>query len=197
MSFNVDTFRTVMQWDGARPNLFEVYLTFPNYVQLGSLAGQQSRFMCKASSLPGSTINPVPVPYFGREVKVAGNRTFQDWTVNIINDEDFVIRNAFEQWHRGINENVANIRSRGAISTSPLFPGSSYAIDAEVYQYAKMGGAPIKGYRFVGMWPNDIASIELDWGSNDTIEEFSVTLSYQYWTTLDTVASNPIVSSVL
>jgi len=192
MAFNVDQFRTVMQYDGARPNLFEVVLNFPNYVELRGLAGSSSRFFCKSAQLPGSTIGVVNVPYFGREVKVAGNRTFADWSVTIINDEDFAIRNAMERWHRGINENVLNLRSPQAISTSPAIPGLSYAVDAEVYQYAKVGGAPIKKYKFVGLWVSDIAAIELDWGSNDAIEEFTVTFAYQYWTTLDTSASAPV-----
>jgi hypothetical protein len=189
--FNVDNFRTAMQFDGARPNLFEVVLQFPSFVQLGSQATSQSRFFVKTAQLPGSTIGAVTVPYFGREVKVAGNRTFQDWSVTVINDEDFTIRNAFERWHRGINGNQSNLREPGAVSTSPLAPGTSYSVDAEVYQYSKAGGTPIKKYRFVGMFPNDIAGIDLDWSSNDTIEEFSVTLSYQYWLSEDTKSAVP------
>lgn len=191
MSFNVDSFRTAMQFDGARPNLFEVVLQFPAYVQLGSAATSQSRFFVKTAQLPGSTIGAVTVPYFGREVKVGGNRTFQDWSVTVINDEDFTIRNAFERWHRGINGNQSNLREPGAVSTSPLTPGTSYSVDAEVYQYSKAGGKPIKKYRFVGMFPNDLAAIDLDWSSNDTIEEFGVTLSYQYWLSDDTQSAVP------
>lgn len=191
MSFNIDQFRTAMQYDGARPNLFEVVLQFPAFVELGGQANALSRFFVKTAQLPGSTIGAVTVPYFGREVKVAGNRTFQDWSVTVINDEDFTIRNAFERWHRGINGNRTNLREPGAVSTSPLAPGTSYAVDAEVYQYAKVGGSPIKKYRFTGMFPNDIAAIDLDWGSNDTVEEFSVTLSYQYWESLDNRTTAP------
>lgn len=193
MSFNIDQFRTAMQYDGARPNLFEVVLQFPSFVELGGQANALSRFFVKTSQLPGSTIGSVTVPYFGREVKVGGNRTFQDWTVTIINDEDFTIRNAFERWHRGINGNRSNLRDSTAISTSPLAPGTSYATDAEVYQYSKGGGKPIKKYRFTGMFPNDIAAIDLDWGSNDTIEEFTVTFSYQYWESEDARTTSPQV----
>ena len=191
MSFNIDQFRTAMQYDGARPNLFEVVLQFPTFVEVGGQASALSRFFVKTASLPGSTIGAVTVPYFGREVKVAGNRTFQDWSVTVLNDEDFTIRNAFERWHRGINGNKTNLREPGAASTSPITPGTSYAVDAEVYQYAKIGGTPIKKYRFTGMFPNDIAQVDLDWGSNDTIEEFSVTLSYQYWESVDTRNAAP------
>lgn len=195
MTFNVDSFRTAMQFDGARPNLFEVVLQFPTFVELGSQATNLSRFFVKTAQLPGSTIGVVNVPYFGREVKVAGNRTFADWSVTVLNDEDFTIRNAFERWHRAINGNQTNLRAPNAVSTSPLTPGTSYAVDAEVYQYSKAGGKPIKKYRFVGMFPQDLAPIDLDWGSNDTVEEFSVTLSYQYWETVDTVSSVPQASA--
>lgn len=192
MSFNVDAFRSALVFDGARPNLFEVLIDFPFYVEVGNAARATSRFFCKSASLPGSTVGTVTVPYFGREVKVAGNRTFPEWNVTIINDETFVIRNAFERWHRGINENQANLRDPRALNTSPVSPGVSYAVDMEVRHYSKLGGTPIKKYKFKGVFPSDIAAIDLDWGSNDTIEEFSVTLAYQYWTTTDNRATSPI-----
>src|SRR6184192_3332049 len=98
MSFDITTFRTNLIGDGARPNLFEVALQFPQFVSLGSIAAPKTTFMCKSAQLPGSTIGVAPVFYFGREVKLAGNRQYADWTIQIINDEDFIIRNAFEQW---------------------------------------------------------------------------------------------------
>ena len=96
MAFNVAEFRANMVGDGARPNLFQVSLTFPTIASNGSAASQKTTFMAKAAQLPGSTIGQVPVYYFGREMKFAGNRTFTDWTLQIINDEDFVIRNSLE-----------------------------------------------------------------------------------------------------
>lgn len=177
MAFNVNQFRQQLTGDGARPNLFEVRLNFPSYVQGRSSATLKSAFMVKTAQLPGSTLGSVPVNYFGREVKVAGNRTFADWTVTIINDEDFIIRNAMESWIRGINDNETNLRR--ALTTQ------QYASDAQVFQYSKAGGSPIKSYKFVGMFPIDLSPIELDWGSNDTIEEFSVTFQYQYWLATD------------
>jgi len=145
MPFNVNQFRTQLSGDGARPNLFEVRLNFPSYVTGRSTAQLKSTFMVKTAQLPGSTLGSVPVNYFGREVKVAGNRTFADWTVTVINDEDFIIRNAMESWVRGINDNVTNLRA--ALTTQ------QYAADAEVFQYSKAGGSPIKKYKFVGMFP--------------------------------------------
>jgi len=188
MAFNADQFRSVLVDDGARPNLFEVELGFPSYVQnVASLA----RFMVKTAQLPGSTLGSVPLQYFGREVKVAGNRTFADWTVTIINDENFAIRNSMDAWMRGINNNVTNLRSNSARNTSSggrlIGNTGGYASDATVTQYRKTGGTA-KRYRFVGMFPIDITPIDLDWGSNDTVEEFSVTFQYQYWTEVSTTS---------
>lgn len=178
MAFNVNQFRTQLQGDGARPNLFEVELSFPSYVQGRAVAAAKSTFMVKTAALPGSTLGMVTVPYFGREVKVAGNRTFADWSVTILNDEDFVIRNAMESWVRGINENVTNLRQAVARTSQ------QYGVDAVVTQFSKTGQR-LKRYRFVGMFPTDISQIDLDWGSNDTIEEYTVNFAYQYWESVD------------
>jgi hypothetical protein len=174
MAFNVAEFRANMIGDGARPNLFQVSLTFPALVANGAAASQKATFMAKAAQLPGSTVGMVSVPYFGRELKFAGNRTFPDWTITVINDEDFTIRNTMESWMNSINSHAGNVRDGAAISPS------SYSVDAEVIQYGKTGNE-LKRYTFVGVFPVDMAPIDLDWGSNDTIEEFSVTFAYQYW----------------
>jgi T4-like virus tail tube protein gp19 len=174
MAFNVTEFRSNMIGDGARPNLFSVTLTFPTFATGGAAAGQKTTFMAKASQLPGSTIGTVPVFYFGRELKFAGNRTFPDWTLQIINDEDFLIRNSLESWMNSINSHAGNLRNAAA-----NFP-TGYTSEAVVTQYGK-DGVTLKNYRFVGLFPVDIAPIDLDWGSNDTIEEFGVTFAYQWW----------------
>jgi hypothetical protein len=174
MAFNVAEFRANMIGDGARPNLFQVTLTFPAIAANGQAAGQKATFMAKAAQLPGSTIGQVPVYYFGRELKFAGNRTFADWSLQIINDEDFTIRNSIESWMNSINSHASNVRNTAAGSPS------SYTVDATVTQYGKTGNA-LKTYKFVGMYPLDLAPIDLDWSSNDTIEEYGVTFAYQWW----------------
>jgi hypothetical protein len=174
MAFNVAEFRANMVGDGARPNLFGVTLTFPPFVAAGAAAGSKVSFMAKSAQLPGASIGQVPVYYFGREIKLAGNRSFADWTLNIINDEDFVIRNALEVWSNAINSHAGNLRN-----TSAKTP-TSYTVDAVVTQYGKAGDT-LKSYDFIGLFPVDIAPIDLDWGSNDTIEEYSVTFAYQWW----------------
>ena len=174
MAFNVAEFRANMIGDGARPNLFSVSLVFPTIAENSTAAGQKVTFMAKAAQLPGSTVGTVPVFYFGRELKFAGNRTFTDWTLQIINDEDFAIRNALESWMNAINSHAGNVRSGAAVSPS------NYTVDAIVTQYGKTGNE-LKSYKFVGLFPLDIAPIDLDWGSNDVIEEFSATFAFQYW----------------
>ena len=173
MAFNVNEFRSQMVGDGARPNLFEVSMPFPAFALPGN-AQQKLTFMCKTAQLPGSTVNTVPVQYFGRELKFAGNRTFQDWTISVINDEDFTVRNAFERWLNGMNSHSTNIRTPAASTPN------GYTVDAGVTQYGK-GGNTLKKYKFIGVFPTDLSPIDVDWGSNDTIEEFTVTLSYQWW----------------
>jgi hypothetical protein len=174
MAFNVAEFRANMIGDGARPNLFQVTLTFPTIAANGVAAGQKATFMAKTAQLPGSTIGQVPVYYFGRELKFAGNRNFSDWTLQIINDEDFVIRNAIESWMNSINSHSGNVRNGAAVNPA------GYTVDAVVTQYGKTGNE-LKSYKFVGMFPLDLAPIDLDWSSNDTIEEYAVTFAYQWW----------------
>ena len=174
MAFNVTEFRSNMVGDGARPNLFSVALNFPTIVAGNAVASSKTTFMAKASQLPGSTIGTVPLFYFGRELKFAGNRTFPDWSVQIINDEDFTIRNAMESWMNAINSHVSNRRNESAQSPT------SYTADATVTQYGKNGDA-LKTYRFVGLFPTDIEPIGLDWGTNDSIEEYGITFAYQWW----------------
>ena len=173
MAFSVNEFRSQMTGDGARPNLFEVSMPFPGFA---SPANAQTKltFMCKTAQLPGSTVGVVPVNYFGRELKFVGNRTFADWTISVINDEDFIVRNAFERWMNGINSHNFNVRN--PLALAPL----GYSVDAEVSQFGKQGNT-LKKYRFVGVYPTDITPIDVDWGSNDTIEEFTVNLAYQWW----------------
>jgi hypothetical protein len=174
MAFNVAEFRANMQADGARPNLFAVTLTFPTVATNGSAAGAKTTFMAKAAQLPGSSIGTVPMYYFGREMKFAGNRSFADWTLSIINDEDFLIRNSLESWVNAMNSNAGNVRNAAAASLQ------GYTVDAEVAQYSKTGNV-IKTYKFVGMFPVDVSPIDLDWSTNDAIEEYQATFAYQWW----------------
>ena len=148
-------------------------MPFPAFALPGN-AQTKLTFMCKTAQLPGATLGVVPMQYFGRELKFVGNRTFADWSITIINDEDFVVRNAFERWMSGINSHNLNIRN--PVAGTPL----GYTVDGEVTQFGKAGDT-LKKYKFVGLFPTDLAAIDVDWGTNDAIEEFTVTLTYQWW----------------
>jgi hypothetical protein len=190
MAFNVNQFRSQMTGDGARPNLFEVRMNVPGWAKSQGRIDEKFRFMCNTAQLPGSTIGIAPVFYFGREVKLAGNRTYPEWTVNIINDEDFVVRNSMERWIAGINDPVGNLRDPRAANVQ-----TGYGVEASVVQYGKRGNR-IKEYYFFGMFPIDISPIEVSWAANDQVEEFSVTFAFQYWTSDDQGAVSSILGAV-
>mgnify|MGYP003340152591 CR=1 FL=1 len=167
----VDDFKSKLVGGGARPNLFKATVNFPAFAG-GEV--ELTSFLIKGAQLPASTIGTINVPFRGRQVLIAGDRTFEPWTITVINDEDFTIRNSMENWLNLINSHTGNLRDKSAITTA------GYSIDAIVTQYGKTGNE-LKKYNFVGMFPIDVSPIDLDWGSNDTIEEFAVTFAYQYW----------------
>jgi hypothetical protein len=130
--------------------------------------------MAKGTSIPGATIGTVIVPYFGREVKLAGNRTFPEWTITVINDENFSHRSQFESWMNAINQHSGNTRKVSGTH--------GYVNTATVTQYSKTGSTSATAkYEFHNLFPTDLSEITLDWGDNDTVEEYTVTFSYDYW----------------
>lgn len=177
MAFNVNTFRAELEQGGARPTLFEVRLSAP----AGGIGGPgvdlitKSPFMVRAAQLPSQQLGTIEASYFGRKIKLAGDRTFEDWNVTVMNDEDFKLRNALEVWQQQINSHSDNLREFG--SANP----AQYKAQATVTQYSKTG-QPLRTYTFSGLYPSNIAAIDLAWDTNDTIEEFAVTWSYDYWT---------------
>ena len=173
MAFDVSTFKDKMTGDGARPNLFKVSLT--GATSYFTSSGLEAEFFIRASSIPGATLGQVVVPYFGREVKFAGNRTFADWSVNVVNDENFKVRSALEQWMDNINRHEANVRNADSII--------DYYGKAEVFQLSKSKPTSnLRKYVFEKIFPVDLSEITLDWGDNDSIEEFTCTFAYDYWT---------------
>lgn len=176
--FNINNFKNYMGKDGARPNLFQVALNIPG----DFLASPTLSFTAKAATLPSSIVGTAVQPFFGRMVKFPGDRQFQPWSIQVVNDENFVVRDALERWSAKLNHNVQNVRDGGYISAT------DYAADGIVTQFSKTG-TPIKVYKFIGMFPSFIGDIPLNWGQNDTIEEFPVTFEYQYWetATLDSI----------
>jgi len=163
MPFNITDFKSNFPFDGARPNLFEVNIP---------VFDEKLTFTAKTAQLPGSTIGTIEIPYFGRSIKMAGNRVFPEWTIQVLNDEDFIIRNQLEEWMSRIVGHESNL--------SEAFL-SQYSFDADVYQFGKQGDI-IKSYTFIDMFPVDLSAIDISWDQNDAIEEYAVTFQYQYWT---------------
>jgi hypothetical protein len=178
VSFNIDAFRAQgLPKGGARPSLFKVRFTaVPDGIPDASL---DLEFVAKASQIPASTIQPVEVPYFGRTIKLAGNRTFSDWTITVMNDEGMKHRNMFEAWHNKINSLISNRQDSNSDSLL------DYKVAAEVLQYGKAGpgddSGVIRAYQFEGLWPIDVSAMQLAWESQNQIQEFDVTFSYDYW----------------
>lgn len=163
---------------GARPNQFKVELSLParlrSRIRNSANAQNQMKFMIKAASIPASNLGMVDVPFRGRQFKVAGDRTFDQWNVTALNDVDFDIRNAFEQWSDLIIGHVNHGQA------DEVDNQGDYMADAEVHQLDR-NGKIIKSYNFVGIWPSNIGEIALSFDSNDQVEEFPVTLNYQWW----------------
>lgn len=170
MAFNVNEIRSQLSLGGARNSLFQVTIQNP----ANGAADIKIPFLVRAAQIPASTLGLIEVPYFGRKIRMAGDRTFADWTVTVINDEDFAIRNALEQWSNQIQSHQGNLRQFG--SASP----SAYKAQAQVTQFSKTGNA-IRTYTFNGIFPTEISPIEMDWNATDTIEEFTVTFQYDWW----------------
>jgi hypothetical protein len=170
MAFNINEMRAGLALGGARPTLFRVELTNPVNNESDAIAP----FLIRATTLPSSTINPIEIPYFGRKIKIAGDRTFDTWAVTVMNDEDFRIRHTMEQWHNQINSLQTNLNLNA--DSSP----SNYKSTALVTQYGK-SGEELRRYKFNGIFPTEISTIDLDWDSTDQIENFSVTFAYDWF----------------
>ena len=164
----VDDFKSKLKGGGARPNLFNVKMNFPAYA-LGD--AELTSFMCKAAALPASTVGLITVPFRGRQLKIAGDRTFETWSVTVINDTDFSVRDAMERWMNGINSHNAN---------TGFNDPAEYQTDLSVEQLDK-DGIVLKTYNFRSCFPTNIAAIELSYETVDAVEEFTVEFQVQYW----------------
>ena len=167
-TFKIDTLKGKLQGGGARPNLFKATINFPGYAGGDS---ELTSFLCKAAQLPGSVVGQIDVPFRGRQLKVAGDRTFENWTVTIINDENFVIRDAMERWMNGINQH-----NRGEGLINPI----DYQSDLIIDQLSR-DDTVTKSIKIAGAFPVNVAPIDLSYDTVDAIEEFTVEFAFQYW----------------
>jgi len=190
----ISQFKSKLVGGGARPNLFEVELNFPTAsgqaltfmsnattpaaenLEFSNENDVKDRvpFMVKAANLPASNITPVEVPFRGRVLKVAGERTYDSWTVTVLNDADFKIRTIMEQWMNGISR-----LTNGSGEVDP----NMYTADATVTQLDR-NGFGLRGYKFVGLFPTNISEIALSMDTTDTLEEFTVEFQVLYWNAL-------------
>lgn len=204
MATSISEFKSQLKKGGARPNLFMVRLNFPAALSQiaeidGSVNGtpltKQAEFLVKTAQIPASSIGTIEVPYRGRMLKVAGDRTFEPWSVTVINDGNFEIRKAFEAWSRGINALTENTSQLGFGTDG----GASYCVDMSVFQLSRDGFTPdktpaspsangtdkqeqiVRAYKFYDAWPSSISSIDLSYEANDQIEEFTVEFQYNFF----------------
>ena len=187
----ISQFKSKLVGGGARPNLFEVQVNFPDGVNLaiqgdgdGQFDGDRFRFLCKSAALPASNVNNLEVAFRGRTLKVAGNRTFDPWQITVINDEDFGHYRAFQAW-------AQNIAQYG--DSSGLTNPADYMGQATVYQLGRNiasqqgSNSPatdsniLAQYKFVDIWPTTVDAVELSYDTGDTIQEFGVTFKVQYY----------------
>ena len=208
---SIEDFKSNLANGGVRPTMFEVQIAFPSIVtgnsnlisgftedadqiNQGSSPGdsrpgapeltEKSTFMVKASTLPGSNIGMIPVPFRGRKLKVAGDRSFNDWQTTMYNDSDYRLRDTIEKWsemiqyhnfalgHNQLTDGVENGRSN---SDNEGYMGSGF-----VRQLDRQG-RQLKIYKFSGIWPVTVDDIQLGFDQFDTIEEYGVTWAVQYW----------------
>ncbi len=169
----VDDFKGKMKGGGARANMFEVNVNYPGYT-----GGQKemTNFMCRAASLPGSTIAAVEVPFRGRIIKLAGDRTFEPWQLTVYNDTTFEVRDAFEAWMDGMNTHAGNSAERANNNGV-----GTYATNMEVIQLNQLGEG-VKTYFLKNCFPTNVSAIDLDYSQAGEIEQFTVTIEYDYWT---------------
>lgn len=203
-SRTLEDFKSRLIGGASRPNLFECELTFPSFATQSTTsegadntrsASELSRFMIKSANLPASTVGVIEVPFRGRSLKIAGDRSFDVWTITIINDVDFTLRTSFEKWMNAINKHDDN---------SGLINPAQYQRDAIVKQFGRSSvqsanssvTSPtvssagdqipvLKAYKFYGIFPTSVSAIDLSYDSTDSIEEFTVDLQVQWWDALD------------
>ena len=170
---NINEFKSRLKCGGARANQFKVTLPFPGYSSVGGETSDLS-FLCTATTLPGQSLGMTEVQFRGRTLKMTGDsRTFGDWTMSVLNDTDFKIFKAFERWMNGMNNMTDN---------EGLTNPNDYQVDGFI-DHLDRDGTVIKTYTIRGTFPTSLDGIALSYGTNDAIEDFGVTLAYQYFET--------------
>ena len=196
---SIDSFKARLVQGGARPNLFEVEMDFPSGVGIfdEEIENTRHRMMIKGAQLPASNIAEVVVPFRGRQLKVAGDRRFDPWTITIINDGDFKLREAFERWSNFI---VKVSDGSGTINPSDYFADwivnqlGRASTDLNLRGENNPATLPVlRRYQMHGCWPSQVSAVELSYDTADVIEEFQVTLQVQWWEAYDGNSADSVV----
>ena len=169
---NINEFKSRLRGGGARANQFKVTLPFPGYASVGGETSDLA-FLCSATALPGQTVGQVAIPFRGRVLNIAGDRTFEPWTITVLNDTDFKLYRAFERWMNGIN----NMTDNEGIANP-----ADYQVDGFI-DHLDRNGSTLKSYTYRGLFPTELQGIALDYATNDAIEKFDVTFAVQYFET--------------
>lgn len=183
----LDSFKSKLTGGGARANLFECVIPVPTWAKPDGVVDfdEKLRMLVKTAGLPASTVSPIPVPFRGRTLNIAGDRSFDSWTITVINDTDFGIRRMIEKWMNGINKHQD---TSGYINPNGT---NGYQQDITVHQ---LGRAPYTGasnantnvpilrtYKLYGAWPSGVGAIPLSYDDVNSIEQYDVTFEIQWW----------------
>ena len=167
---NINEFKSRLRGGGARANQFKVTLPFPGYAAVGGETSDLA-FLCSATALPGQTVGQVAIPFRGRILNIAGDRTFEPWSITVLNDTNFKLRDAFERWQNGINNMSDN---EGLVN--PV----DYQVDAFI-DHLDRNGSTIKSYTLRGCFPTSIGSIDLSMEPTEAVETFEVSFRYLFF----------------
>ena len=169
---SIDIFKARLSGGGARANQFRVIMNSPPALATPGLDSTESTsFMVKAASLPGQTIAEIPVNFRGRQLFLAGDRTFEPWAVTVINDVEFSVRNAMEQWQLDISQLDSGI---GATN-------NDYLLSRAFVEQLNKDDTVLARYEFFNMFPQSIGAIELNMGTADEVETFEISFDYSHW----------------
>lgn len=180
MTLNINDFKSQLANGGARGNLFKIIVNFPTYAIQNGQETQKSSFLCRAGQIPGATVNVIEVPFRGRMLKLAGDRTFENWQVTMYNDESFDVHSAFVRWQNGIN----NLQTNEGLSDV-----TEYTADIRVQQLNRQEEV-IKEFIIENAFPATIGAIDLKYDAATSIEEFTVNFAYQHWKSADTIVGS-------
>jgi hypothetical protein len=191
MAFNLDQFRNNLKGGGARASLFEMELRWPASVTNGPLAAQLSRFMVEVAHIPESVVAAFEVPYFGRKLQYMGERTFAPVSVTIINDENFALRRALEEWM----DRMSGHTSATSQFSQGIQGDGGFTTDLSVTQFGREGNR-LRTYNFIGAFPTNLAAIELNWATTGEVEKYTCEFTYQWWEVEGQIPTrdNPTVS---